>query len=401
MTTDPAIDLEAFRWEARAWLDENFPASLREDAARAARLNENGDCFGDTALWKGRMAEKGWGAPTWPVEYGGGGLTGLQAAVLREEMQRIDAFNPMAPGMGLSMVGPTILEYGTEAQKRRHLPPIARGELRWCLGYSEPNAGSDLASLQMKAEDAGDHWRLNGQKIWTSGAQWSHWCGLLVRTDPRAPKHDGISFFLVDMRQPGIEVRPIPLIAGSSHFCEMFFSDARAEPDALLGPLNGGWTVGKRLLQHERASQTGVRDARPPAVDLIAKRYVGLDAEGRLADPDLRMRLAAHLIDAQAHALTLARVTAESRGASGASNAASILKTSATSVAQARSELLIEIMGDRGLGWEGAEFTDEELQTVRSWLLGKAASIYGGSAEIQNNIIAKRILGLPDLTRSA
>jgi alkylation response protein AidB-like acyl-CoA dehydrogenase len=397
---DPTIDLAAFRKEARAWLSENFPASLRGDA-NAARLLENGEPSGDVALWKRRMADKGWGAPTWPVEYGGGGLTGLQAAVLREEMLQVGAFNPMQPGMGLSMVGPTILEYGTDAQKERHIPPIARGELRWCLGYSEPNAGSDLASLQMKAEDAGDHWRLNGQKIWTSGAQWSDRCGLLARTDPGARKHDGISFFLVDMRQPGVDVRPITLIAGSSHFCEMFFTDARAEKDEILGEINNGWSVGKRLLQHERASQTGVRDARPPEVDRIAKHYVGVDPEGRLADPDLRMRLAAHLIDSKAQALTLARAAAESRGASGASNAASVLKNAATSVAQARSELLIEIMGSRGLGWEGEGFTHEEIETVRSWLMGKAASIYGGSREIQNNIIAKRILGLPDLTRSA
>jgi alkylation response protein AidB-like acyl-CoA dehydrogenase len=397
---DPAIDLEAFRKEARAWLSQNFPEGLRGDAS-APRLLENGQPGGDVALWKQRMADRGWGAPTWPVEYGGGGLTGLQAAVLREEMLRIGAFNPMQPGMGLSMVGPTILEYGTEAQKRRHIPPITRGELRWCLGYSEPNAGSDLASLQMKAEDAGDHWRLNGQKIWTSGAQYSDWCGLLARTDPGGRKHDGISFLLVDMRQPGVDVRPITLIAGSSHFCEMFFTDARAEKDEILGEINNGWSVGKRLLQHERASQTGVRDARPPEVDRIAKQYVGLDADGRLADPDLRMRLAAHLIDAKAQALTLARATAESRGASGASNAASVLKNAATSVAQARSELLIEIMGSHGLGWEGEGFTHEELETVRTWLMGKAASIYGGSREIQNNIIAKRILGLPDLTRSA
>jgi alkylation response protein AidB-like acyl-CoA dehydrogenase len=403
MNAVPSIaetDLDAFRAAARNWLEENFPASLREARGRPPLMNGEA-ATGDVAVWKQRMAEKGWGAPTWPVEYGGGGLDNFQAAVLKAEMDAIGAFNPMAPGMGLSMVGPTILEYGTEAQKRRHIPPMVRGEICWCLGYSEPNAGSDLAALQTKAEDAGDHWRINGQKIWTTGAHWSDWCGMLVRTDPGARKHDGVSFLLVDMNQPGVEVRPIRLISGDSHFCEIFFTDARAEKDEMLGELNNGWTVGKRLLQHERASQTDAKGMRPPPLEPIARRYVGLDAAGRLADPDLRMRLASHLIDAKAHELTLARVLAESRGASGASNAASVLKNSATAIAQGRAELLVEMMGGNGLAWEGEPFQPEEIDLVRQWLFGKAMSIYGGSAEIQNNIISKRILGLPDMTRSA
>jgi alkylation response protein AidB-like acyl-CoA dehydrogenase len=401
MTVPSDTDLEGFRQAARAWLEENFPHALRErDSGRPPLMNGE-PAVGDLAVWKQRMADKGWGAPTWPVEYGGGGLDRFQAAVLKAEMDAVSAFNPMAPGMGLSMVGPTILEYGTEAQKRRHIPPMARGERVWCLGYSEPGAGSDLASLQTKAEDAGDHWRINGQKIWTTGAHWSDWCGMLVRTDPAARKHDGVSFLLVDMRQPGVEVRPIRLISGESHFCEIFFTDARAEKDEMLGELNQGWAVGKRLLQHERSSQTDTKGMRPRPLEPIARAYVGLDAAGRLADPDLRTRLSAHLIDAKAHELTLARVLAESRSASGASNAASALKNSATAIAQARAELLIEIMGSHGLAWEGDAFSDEEIEGVRQWLFGKAMSIYGGSAEIQNNIIAKRILGLPDMTKSA
>src|SRR5690606_24847244 len=262
---------------------------------------------------------------------------------------------------------------------------------------------SDLASLQTRCEDMGDHYLINGQKIWTSGAQWSDWCGMLVRTDFSAKKHDGISFLLVDMHQPGIETRPIKLIAGASPFCETFFTDARAEKNGLLGELNRGWTVGKRLLQHERASQTaasgpgGGRQA--PLMDL-AKRYVGVDEKGRIADPDLRTRLARHEMDARAHSLTLMRAFAESRGAGGATNTASVLKNSATNVAQTRAELTLEIMGHQGLGWEGEAFSADELQAVRGWLFGKAMSIYGGSAEIQNNIISKRILGLPDTTQS-
>ncbi len=404
MTTDLMdAGLDAFRTEARTWLEANFPAALLDKPGIAMLVMEGGELDDDVLLWKSRMADKGWGAATWPTEYGGGGLNGLQARVLQQEMGRIGAFNPMISGMGISMVGPTILEYGTDAQKRQHVPAIIRGESRWCLGYSEPGAGSDLAALQTKAEDCGNHWKINGSKIWTSGADRADWCGLLVRTDPTARKHDGITFLLVEMHQPGIETRPIKLIAGASPFCETFFTDAVAERDAVLGEVNDGWTVGKRLLQHERASQTGGRptaDGGKPLPE-VAKAYVGVDDAGRLADPDLRSRIAAHLIDARAHGLTIARVTTESRGASGASNAASILKNSATGVAQTRAELLVEIMGNRGVGWDGEGFSKTEIETVRGWLGGKAMSIYGGSLEVQNNIISKRILGLPDMTKSA
>jgi alkylation response protein AidB-like acyl-CoA dehydrogenase len=394
-----SLELEEFRAEARTWLEANFPASLR--GAGAAAGMDGPAPESDALAWKQRMGAKGWGTPTWPAAYGGGGLSPQKARVLQQEMSRIGAFNPLMAGMGVTMIGPTILDYGTEDQKRRHIPPIVRGDVRWCVGYSEPNAGSDLASLQMKCEDGGDHWIVNGQKIWTSGAQWSDWCGALVRTDPKVKKHDGISFLLIDMHQPGVTVKPIALIAGASPFCETFFTDARAEKDAVLGELNVGWTVGKRLLQHERASQTGsAMGGRSTPLQDIAKRYVGVDAEGRLSDTDLRTRMARHLMDAKAHGLTLTRAQAEARGNADPTNAASVLKNSATLVAQTRAELTLEIMGAGGLGWEGEGFAPEELESMRGWLGGKAMSIYGGSFEIQNNIISKRILGLPDTTAS-
>jgi alkylation response protein AidB-like acyl-CoA dehydrogenase len=393
------LDLEDFRAEARAWLEANFPASLKGRANLAmAEVSAPGD---DLKAWRKAIGAKGWATPTWPKEYGGGGLAPQLARVLQQEMGKVGAFNPLMFGMGVTMIGPTILDYGTEAQKQKHIPPIVRGEVQWCVGYSEPNAGSDLASLQMKAEDAGDHYVINGQKTWTSGAQYSDWCGALVRTDFAAKKHDGISFMLIDMHQKAIEPRPIALIAGASPFCETFFTDATAPKEALLGELNGGWTVGKRLLQHERASQTGAAmGGRAVPLQEIAKRYLEMDAHGRLADTDLRTRLTHHLMDARIHGLTLARVMAESKEASGATNGASVLKNSATVVAQARAELTLEIMGAQGLGWSGDAFAPEEIETVRGWLSGKAMSIYGGSAEIQNNIISKRILGLPDTTKS-
>ncbi|MEX1236995.1 MAG: acyl-CoA dehydrogenase family protein [Pseudomonadales bacterium] len=395
-------EMSEFRAGVRAWLDDNFPGSL---AGKGMMMEAEPEESADFVTWRKRLGEKGWGAPTWPTEYGGAGLTHPQAKVVAEEMNRIGAINPipMLAGMGVTMVGPTMLEYGTEDQKKRHLPGIASGEVRWCLGLSEPNAGSDLASLTTKAEDSGDCWTINGQKIWTSGADRSQWCGALVRTDPNARKHDGISFVMLKMDQPGVETRPIRLIAGASPFCETFFNDARAEKDDLLGPLNEGWSVIKRLLQHERQSQTSAggpgAGAAPEPMQEIAKRYLGTDDKGQLDDVDLRMRLANHLMDAKAHGLTISRITAEARGNVEVTAAASILKNSATLVAQTRAELMIEIMGNRGIGWDGEEFTRAELDSVRGWLSGKAMSIYGGSFEVQKNIISKNILGLPETTQ--
>ena len=390
-------DLDAFRTEARDWLEANFPKSLAH--AQSAMIPGGEKPTGDALTWKQRMADKGWGAPTWPTQYGGGGLSGAEARLLQQEMARIGAENPML-GMGTSMFGPTLLEYGTEAQKQRHIPPIVRGELRWCQGYSEPGAGSDLASLATKCVDAGDHWKIDGSKIWTSGAQYADWCFCLVRTDT-SKKHEGISFVLIPMHQPGVEVRPIKLIAGNSPFCETFFTDATAAKDDMVGPLNGGWTVGKRLLQHERSGQGGGRMmGAGMSVEALAKKYVGVDDQGRIADPDLRTRITKHLIDARAHVLTLQRAQAEAKGNVNPSATTSVMKNSGTWVGQEKAELTLEIMGSQGLGWAGDDYTKDEREAVRTWLSGKATTIFGGSQEIQSNIVSKRILGLPDTTQN-
>lgn len=398
-----AQDLEAFRASVRDWVTANLPPSI---VGKGMDLEgeASDDVKADMDLWRQRLAEKGWGAPTWPKEYGGAGLDHPEAKIISQEMAKQGGFNPipLLAGMGVTMVGPTILEYGTDDQKERHLPGIASGEIRWCLGLSEPNAGSDLAGLATKAVDEGDHFVLNGQKVWTSGADISQWCGAVVRTDPNAPKRDGISFVMLPMDQDGVETRPIQLISGASPFCETFFNDARADKTDLLGDLNDGWSVVKRLLQHERQSQTAA-GGRPggPKESLAdkAKRYVGANDDGSLADADLRTRIVRQMMAEQAHGLTVSRITAEARGQVKVSAAASILKNSATAIAQGNAELKMEVMGSQGFGWEGNNFEAEELESVRDWLWGKAISIYGGSYEVQNNIISKNILGLPETTQ--
>ncbi len=389
--------LDMFRTEVREWLAANFPASLKgKDNALSAVEGPTAETP-EQAAWRKAMGEKGWGVPTWPKEYGGGGLSRAEAKVLAEEMARIGAWNPIG-GMGVMMFGPTLLEYGSEAQKREHIPAIARGEVRWCQGYSEPNAGSDLANLQCFAEDKGDHYVVNGQKTWTSGGQWADKCFAIVRTD-KSQKQGGITFLLIDMDSPGVEVKPIKMISGMSPFCETFFTDVKVPKANRVGEEGQGWTIGKRLLQHERTNLSGGGSAfrmSGPSLAEAAKTYIGADAEGRVADPDLRARIAKWEMDWRAFLLTAMRVQAESKAVGGVSEVSSILKTVGTKLGQERAELMIEIQGLQGLGWEGEGFSAAELQGTRAWLFGKATTIYGGSTEIQNNVIAKRILGMLD-----
>jgi len=394
--------LADFRAQARAWLEENFPQSLRFDPAAQLSAMMGGEPSPDAAQWARRMGEKGWGTPTWPTAYGGSGLSRAEARALAEEMAQVGARNPIG-GMGVMMFGPTLLEVGTEDQKRRHIPPIVRGELRWCQGYSEPGAGSDLASLQTRCEDKGDHWLINGQKIWTSGANLADWCFCLVRTDPSAEKHLGISFILIDMRTPGVETRPIRLINGTSPFCETFFTDVKVPKENLMGPLNGGWTIAKRLLQFERENISASLGAggspamgQTARVDAVARDYVGLGGNERLADGDLRERLATHQIDARAFQLTTRRAALEASSNQGPSAATSIMKYAGAKIAQERTELAVEAMGAQGLAWEGEGFEPPELATTRAWLRSKANSIEGGTSEINLNVVSKRVLGLPD-----
>jgi alkylation response protein AidB-like acyl-CoA dehydrogenase len=396
-------ELDDFRREVREWIAQSYPPALR------APMDLDGDDVPwggtrtryntpDTLLWLRRMADRGWTVPDWPREYGGAGLDPARAGVLREELKAASC-RPAVFSFGLMMLAPVLFEFGSEAQKRRYLPQIARGEVRWCQGYSEPGAGSDLASLKTRAEDMGDHWQVNGQKIWTSYADLADWIFCLVRTDPDA-KHAGISFLLIDMSSPGISTRPIPLISGKSNFCQVFFDNVRVPKDQLVGEPGAGWKIAKRLLQFERTGISGSAQSglggTPAGQSLaaLAKQHAG-ELDGRIASPHLRSLIARHEMQSEALALTLRRVALES-AATGPSAASSVLKAVAAKHNQDKHELMLEIMGQAALGWEGAPFEAEDIDICRHWLRTKANSIEGGTSEIQYNIVAKHVLGLPD-----
>lgn len=395
MTRDvsQAMDEQDFRLEARQWLRENFPPSLTNVSGLLFQGNVHAAAANaDYQLWRRRMADKGWGVPTWAPRYGGAGLSEVRAKIIGEELAAIGGFNPIR-SYGTMMLGPTLLEFGTEEQKLEHLPWIASHERRWCQGFSEPGAGSDLASLQTRCADMGDHWLVNGQKIWTSGADQADWCFALVRTDT-SRKQGGISFLLIDMKSPGIEARPIVLISGSTHFCEVFFNDVKVPKGNLVGEVNGGWSIAKRLLQFERSSLSEVKTDITPLAPL-AHAYVGTDETGRIADADLRARLIHNAMRHSAYLATVRRFNEEAKNG-GPNNGVSTLKNLWSGIIQRRAELLVEILGSNGLGWAGEDYAPDEREATRALLHSKAFSIYGGSYEVQNNITAKRSLGLPD-----
>ena len=304
--------------------------------------------------WLEVMAERGWTAPEWPTQYGGGGLSKAEAKILREEMAALRVPEPLS-GFGLTMIGPTLLQFGTEEQKLEHLPKIVRGEIRWCQGYSEPGSGSDLASLQTKAVLQGDHYVINGQKVWTSYANYSDWMFMLVRTDPNAKKQEGITFILVDMATPGVEARPIKLISGSSPFCETFFTDVLVPAKNAVFKVNQGWTVAKALLNHERtmiASAFGGGGGKKRTMRDWAHEYVDFDGD-RLADEALRQRIAQFEMDSLAFKLTADRSRDAAKAGRPPGPESSMFKIYGTELNQRRQELLLSIAGPQSLGWEG------------------------------------------------
>lgn len=395
-------ELQAFRNDVRSWLEENCPATMRtptpEDEVIWGGRRER-FVNPDSKVWLERMAEKGWTAPQWPREYGGGGLSFAENRVLEQELARIHARTPLN-SFGIWMLGPALLEFANEQQKQEHLPRIARGEIRWCQGYSEPGYGSDLAGLQTKAEDQGAHYLVNGAKIWTSYADHADWIFCLVRTDPDAPKHQGVSFLLFDMASEGVSTSPIELISGSSPFCQTFFDNVRVPKRNLVGEANKGWAIAKRLLQHERNmvaniggnSAIGITGRR---LEDIAKEYLG-DRDGRIGNPWIRPRISSHRMNDRAFQLTFARGGEEAKAGQANGHLASMFKYYGTEQNKRKYELMLEIMGGAAIGWEGDAFTERERTTTRQWLRSKGNSIEGGTSEVQLNVIAKRVLGLPD-----
>jgi alkylation response protein AidB-like acyl-CoA dehydrogenase len=398
-------ELEAFRTEIRSWLEAKSPKSIRGRMpvfGEAGFEEEPADVREGRKQWLEMMAERGFTAPTWPKEYAGGGLSPQQAKVLQEEINRLKLAPPLM-GMGLSMIGPTLLVHGSEAQKQEFLPKIVSGEHRWCQGFSEPGAGSDLASLRTSAklDPSGEHYVINGQKTWTSGGQFANWIFMLVRTD-ETTKHNGITFILIDMKAPGIEVRPIRLISGNSPFCETFFTDVKALPKNVVGGVNNGWTVAKTLLNFERSGMGtgGLGGARRGGgasggrLAQIAKESAG-EQDGKIADASIRDQVTNVLLDELALGLTIQR-SAESRKVTGAPGPEiSMFKLYTSELGHRRDELMMALRGSDALGWDGASLSQDDLTLTRGWLSAKATTIYGGTSEIQRNIITKRVLRLP------
>ena len=388
-------DLEAFRAETREWLEANCPPEMREP------VRDEGDVY-----WGGRNAsfksdaqkawfeacrDKGYTVPEWPKAYGGAGLTPPEGKILRQEMARINARPPLS-SFGIWMLGPALLHFGTEGQKQKFLNEIARGEIRWCQGYSEPGSGSDLVSMQTFGEDKGDHWVVNGQKIWTSYADEADWIFCLVRTD-KENKYQGITFMLFDMENEGVSTKPIKLISGNSPFCETFMDDVTVPKSygedipGYVGEINRGWDVAKYLLGHEREmiSATGGGD-RASSLGAVTSR-------AGLLDPVLRAEMAMFDVDALSFTAMSEKFMDELKVNKGHPAQPNMLKYAGTELNKRRHELLMAAGGSRALEWESEETSGGK--TARSWLRTKANSIEGGTSEVMLNVISKRILDLP------
>ncbi|HEX2172162.1 MAG TPA: acyl-CoA dehydrogenase family protein [Dehalococcoidia bacterium] len=394
MSARKVEDNEAFRLELRTWLEANLPPGWTEQPFVPAIL----DTYEKARFelwWHRKLYEGGWAGAEWPQEYGGRGLSPDQRRVYQEEMARAKAPDPLGFS-GLGLLGPTLIAYGTEEQKARFLPKILSGEEIWCQGYSEPNSGSDLASLRTRAVEDGDDFIVNGQKIWTSFAQHAQWCFCLVRTDPNAPKHKGLSYLLIDMRSPGITVRPILLATGEHHFNEVFFDNVRVPKKNLVGELNRGWYVGVTTLAHERgifADTTPVRQLLD-AIVVLAKRtpYRG----GRAwDDPIIRRELASgkiriECLEALGHVVHAAQAVGAAPGAE-----ANMCKLLNAEIRQALTRTAHKFLGPYGVLERGSDRTPDEGHWAYSYVLERSRSIRGGTDEIQLNIIGERGLGLP------
>ncbi|WP_037502491.1 acyl-CoA dehydrogenase family protein [Sphingomonas jaspsi] len=382
-------DLEAFRANTRAWLDANCPPEMREPMK-----GEKDICWGGRHFtfqneaqkrWMEVMAERGWTVPDWPKKYGGGGLSPAESKILKEEMASLGCRPPLT-SFGISMLGPALLKYGNEAQKKKYLTEIARGEIRWCQGYSEPGAGSDLAGLATKAEDKGDHYLVNGQKVWTSYADQADWIFCLVRTSTES-KHGGISFLLFDMESEGVSTKPILLISGYSPFCETFFDDVKVPKDQLVHEENKGWDVAKYLLGHEREMISEMGLGGGAGSSTLGTALGGVD------DPYLKAEIAAFDVDALAFAAMSERFIDQLKAGEAHPALPSMMKYAGTELNKKRHELVMAGGGSNALEWDSERSRGGK--AARDWLRTKANSIEGGTSEVQLGIVAKHILRLP------
>ena len=380
-------DLDQFRTDTRSWLEANCPAEMR-----VSMKSEKDACWGGRKFvfqspaqkqWLDIMGARGWTVPDWPKEYGGGGLSAAETKILKEEMAAIGARSPLM-SFGISMLGPALLKFGNEEQKKKYLGEIARGEIRWCQGYSEPGAGSDLAGLQTKAEDKGDHYLVNGQKVWTSYADEADWIFCLVRTSTES-KHGGISFLLFDMASPGVSTKPILLISGNSPFCETFFDDVEVPKDQLVGVENKGWDVAKYLLGHEREMISGM--------GLGGERQALGASVGAVEDPLLRAEIAEFDVDSLAFAAMSEKFIDQLKAGEAHPAMPSMMKYAGTELNKRRHELAMAAGGSDALEWDSERSKGGKLP--REWLRTKANSIEGGTSEVQLGIVAKHILRLP------
>jgi alkylation response protein AidB-like acyl-CoA dehydrogenase len=390
-------ELTDFRIQTRGWLEANCPESMRQPVKDPFDLywGGRGATFKseDQKKWFNKMLEKKWVVPYWETKYGGGGLTPEENNILTQEMTRLGCRKPLY-SFGISMLGPALLKFATEEQKTHYLPQIIEGKIWWCQGYSEPNSGSDLASLQTKAIDKGDHFEITGSKVWTSYADKSDWIFCLVRTDFEATKHTGISFVLIDMASKGVSTRPIKLISGKSPFCETFFDGVKVPKENLIGTLNEGWNIAKFLLTHERQMIGGIgeTDVRKK-VHKVALENLPINAQGLINDGVIRSQISNFEMDEEIFDLTIQRITDESKTGNNSGALSSFFKFYGTELNIARQELLMSTRGTDALIWEENEKSDGDL--ARKFCRSKGNSIEGGTSEIQLNIISKLILGLP------
>ena len=393
-------ELSAFREEIAVWLRDNCPESQRQPIVREEQIwggRRRQFPSEDAKAWFEACRDRGFTAPEWPAEYGGGGLNAEQAKVLSQEMNRLGCRPPLYC-QGLWMLGPALLVYGNEEQKKQHLTAICRGEIRWAQGYSEPSAGSDLANLKTKAEDCGDHFLVNGTKIWTTKADEADWIFCLVRTSDSTPKQAGISFLLIDMESEGVSTSPIPLISGESEFCQTFFDNVKVPKANLVGELDGGWAVAKELLKHERKMMAAFEGMlEKPAMELLelAHYAVGSDENGRLKDAELRSDISQHLMREKALGQLGERIYWQGKAKQTDPRLPLLMKHLGTSEAQAKDELIMRALGEEGLSMDDPTVSQGLRKMVKQWAFNKSLTIAGGTSEVQLNIIAKRALGMP------